>query len=131
MVKALFDTNILVDYLHAVPQARTELQRYTETSRATARLFRATTPASARRTGFERVQVTLNDDFHCCRHSGARAPAREPGIYNHDWGLWIPGSRKGAPRNDAEDVRLDIDLPTRPRREEGDHKGRPYAIDMV
>ena len=30
MVKALFDTNILVDYLNAVPQARTELQRYTD-----------------------------------------------------------------------------------------------------
>ena len=30
MVKALFDTNILVDYLSAVPEARTELQRYTE-----------------------------------------------------------------------------------------------------
>ena len=30
MVKALFDTNILVDYLNAVPQARAELQRYTE-----------------------------------------------------------------------------------------------------
>jgi predicted nucleic acid-binding protein len=30
MVKALFDTNILIDYLNAVPQARTELQRYTD-----------------------------------------------------------------------------------------------------
>jgi hypothetical protein len=30
MVKALFDTNILVDYLNAVPQARSELQRYKE-----------------------------------------------------------------------------------------------------
>lgn len=30
MVKALFDTNILVDYLNAVPQARTELRRYSE-----------------------------------------------------------------------------------------------------
>src|ERR1700687_4018816 len=30
MVKAVFDTNILVDYLSAVPQARIELQRYTE-----------------------------------------------------------------------------------------------------
>ena len=30
MVKALFDTNILVDYLNAVPQARSELNRYTE-----------------------------------------------------------------------------------------------------
>ena len=30
MVKALFDTNILVDYLNAVPKARTELQRYPE-----------------------------------------------------------------------------------------------------
>jgi predicted nucleic acid-binding protein len=30
MVKALFDTNILVDYLNAVPEARTELRRYTE-----------------------------------------------------------------------------------------------------
>ena len=30
MVKALFDTNILVDYLNAVPEARTELARYTE-----------------------------------------------------------------------------------------------------
>ena len=30
MVKALFDTNILVDYLNAVPEARTELQRYSE-----------------------------------------------------------------------------------------------------
>ena len=30
MVKALFDTNILVDYLNAVPQARTELQLYSE-----------------------------------------------------------------------------------------------------
>ena len=30
MVKALFDTNILIDYLNAVPAARTELQRYTE-----------------------------------------------------------------------------------------------------
>ena len=29
MVKVLFDTNILVDYLNAVPQARTELKRYT------------------------------------------------------------------------------------------------------
>ena len=29
MVKALFDTNILVDYLNAVPEARTELRRYT------------------------------------------------------------------------------------------------------
>jgi predicted nucleic acid-binding protein len=30
MVKALFDTNILIDYLNAVPEARTEIQRYTE-----------------------------------------------------------------------------------------------------
>ncbi len=30
MVKALFDTNILVDYLNAVPKARIELRRYTE-----------------------------------------------------------------------------------------------------
>jgi hypothetical protein len=30
MVRALFDTNILIDYLNAVPQARTELHRYTE-----------------------------------------------------------------------------------------------------
>lgn len=29
-MKALFDTNILVDYLNAVPEARTELQRYTQ-----------------------------------------------------------------------------------------------------
>ena len=29
-MKALFDTNILVDYLNAVPEARSELQRYTE-----------------------------------------------------------------------------------------------------
>ena len=30
MVKALFDTNILVDYLNAVPEAHAEFQRYTE-----------------------------------------------------------------------------------------------------
>jgi predicted nucleic acid-binding protein len=30
MVKALFDTNILIDYLNAVPQARHELTRYQE-----------------------------------------------------------------------------------------------------
>ncbi len=30
MVKALFDTNILIDYLNAVPQARAELARYEE-----------------------------------------------------------------------------------------------------
>jgi len=30
VVKALFDTNILIDYLNAVPEARTELQRYAE-----------------------------------------------------------------------------------------------------
>lgn len=30
MVKALFDTNVLIDYLNAVPEARTELQRYNE-----------------------------------------------------------------------------------------------------
>jgi len=30
MVKALFDTNILVDYLNAVPKARIELRRYRE-----------------------------------------------------------------------------------------------------
>jgi len=30
VVKALFDTNILIDYLNAVPEARTELRRYTE-----------------------------------------------------------------------------------------------------
>jgi predicted nucleic acid-binding protein len=30
MVKALLDTNIIVDYLNAVPEARTELQRYTK-----------------------------------------------------------------------------------------------------
>jgi len=29
MVRALFDTNILIDYLNAVPQARAEIQRYT------------------------------------------------------------------------------------------------------
>lgn len=28
MVKALFDTNILIDYLNAVPEARSELQRF-------------------------------------------------------------------------------------------------------
>ncbi len=28
MVKALFDTNILIDYLNGVPQARTELAHY-------------------------------------------------------------------------------------------------------
>jgi predicted nucleic acid-binding protein len=32
MVKALFDTNILIDYLNAVPQAREELQRYEQRS---------------------------------------------------------------------------------------------------
>ena len=30
MVKALFDTSILIDYLNAVPESRTELQRYTD-----------------------------------------------------------------------------------------------------
>jgi predicted nucleic acid-binding protein len=30
MVKALFDTNILVDHLNAVPEARAELRRYAE-----------------------------------------------------------------------------------------------------
>jgi predicted nucleic acid-binding protein len=30
VVKALFDTNILIDYLNAVPEARAELQRYSE-----------------------------------------------------------------------------------------------------
>jgi predicted nucleic acid-binding protein len=30
VVKALFDTNVLVDHLNAVPAARAELQRYTE-----------------------------------------------------------------------------------------------------
>lgn len=30
MVKALFDTNILIDFLNAVPQAREELARYDE-----------------------------------------------------------------------------------------------------
>ncbi len=30
MVKPLFDTNILVDHLNAVPEARDELRRYTE-----------------------------------------------------------------------------------------------------
>lgn len=30
MVRALFDTNILIDYLNAVPQSRAELQRYNE-----------------------------------------------------------------------------------------------------
>jgi predicted nucleic acid-binding protein len=28
MVRALFDTNILIDYLNAIPAARSELQRY-------------------------------------------------------------------------------------------------------
>jgi predicted nucleic acid-binding protein len=28
MVRPLFDTNVLVDYLNAVPEARVELQRY-------------------------------------------------------------------------------------------------------
>ncbi len=32
MVKALFDTNILIDYLNAEPQARAEIQRYTDKS---------------------------------------------------------------------------------------------------
>ena len=32
MVKALFDTNILIDYLNAVPQAREELGRYGDRS---------------------------------------------------------------------------------------------------
>jgi predicted nucleic acid-binding protein len=30
MVKALFDTNILIDYLNAVPKAKQELERYEE-----------------------------------------------------------------------------------------------------
>jgi predicted nucleic acid-binding protein len=30
MVKALFDTNVVVDYLNAVPEARAELGRYTK-----------------------------------------------------------------------------------------------------
>lgn len=30
MVKALLDTNILIDYLNAVPQARAELKRYVD-----------------------------------------------------------------------------------------------------
>jgi predicted nucleic acid-binding protein len=30
MVKALFDTNILIDYLNAIPQARSELRRYSD-----------------------------------------------------------------------------------------------------
>jgi len=32
MVKALFDTNILIDYLNAVPEARDELLRYEQRS---------------------------------------------------------------------------------------------------
>ena len=34
MVKALFDTNILVDYLNAVPEARTEFQNATRKRRS-------------------------------------------------------------------------------------------------
>jgi len=30
MVRALFDTNILIDFLNAVPEARAEMQRYRE-----------------------------------------------------------------------------------------------------
>jgi predicted nucleic acid-binding protein len=30
MVKALFDTNILIDYLNGIPAAKTELDRYTD-----------------------------------------------------------------------------------------------------
>ncbi len=30
MVKALLDTNILIDFLHAVPAAREEMNRYTD-----------------------------------------------------------------------------------------------------
>jgi predicted nucleic acid-binding protein len=30
MVKALFDTNILIDYLNAIPEARAELGRFSE-----------------------------------------------------------------------------------------------------
>jgi predicted nucleic acid-binding protein len=30
MVKALFDTNILIDYLNGIPQARDELARFTD-----------------------------------------------------------------------------------------------------
>ncbi len=30
MVRALFDTNVLIDYLNAVPRARAELERYEE-----------------------------------------------------------------------------------------------------
>ena len=32
MVKALFDTNILIDYLRGIPAARVELQRYQDKS---------------------------------------------------------------------------------------------------
>jgi predicted nucleic acid-binding protein len=32
VVKALFDTNVLIDYLNAEPQARVEIQRYTDKS---------------------------------------------------------------------------------------------------
>lgn len=32
MVKALFDTNIVIDYLNGVPQAKTELERYDQKS---------------------------------------------------------------------------------------------------
>lgn len=32
MVKALFDTNILIDFLNGVPQARDEIRRYAERS---------------------------------------------------------------------------------------------------
>src|SRR5687768_3765141 len=32
VVKALFDTNILIDFLNAVPQARSELARYRESA---------------------------------------------------------------------------------------------------
>ena len=78
MVKALFDTNILVDYLNAVPQARAEFQRYTEkaisrrtrcsSSRATPKIFRTTIPASARHTGCRKA--------HLAQKHAARLPSR-------------------------------------------------------
>ena len=79
MVKALFDTNILVDYLNAVPQARTELRRYEAKAVSIVTwmevMVGATEDVEDTTRSFEHIR------YHCARRGDCRArcqPAPQP-----------------------------------------------------
>jgi predicted nucleic acid-binding protein len=98
MVKALFDTNILIDYLNAVPEARDELLRYEQQAISIITWMEVLIGARPEHATATRRRTPPEASHQAARrhHLGQRRRSRHAARYPQHQGF--PGRQSGHPR---------------------------------